>query len=125
MVIGFRLYIYHSQNGGLTWRPSGSYKMSSGGVQGPFFQTENRGWLWVSAQNGRSGGYLMRTTDGGEKWHALYRTTDWSGRLQLDFVSTSVGWALCDQGPHKGLYRTIDGGVSWRKIGRLGAADRG
>ena len=57
---------------------------------------------------------LSFSLDSGESWQS--RTTTWQPLdtlRSLDFVSTTEGWALTDEG----LYRTEDGGKNWEMLG--------
>ncbi len=57
---------------------------------------------------------LFASTDGGETWNL--NATDWQPNdalRRLDFVSAAAGWALADSE----LYRTQDGGLTWKKTG--------
>lgn len=55
-----------------------------------------------------SGGDVLRTVDGGEHWHPVYRGS--RRLLDLEFVDSEYGWAAGGST----LIRTTDGGQTWR-----------
>jgi photosystem II stability/assembly factor-like uncharacterized protein len=90
-------YIISTSDGGATWTTLGTYPDE---------------WLecvdFVDSSHGWVGGpqSLRRTTDGGAHWTSL---VDVDAR-DLDFVTTTRGWAADDWGR---VRRTIDGGSHW------------
>jgi len=89
--------------------------------------------VWVAAQGPlwRSGGDrgLYRTTDGGKSWERVLFVSDdtginevWLDPRDPDTVYASAYqrrrhvWTLVDGGPESAIYKSDDGGKTWRKI---------
>ncbi len=89
--------------------------------------------VWVAAQGPlwRSGGDrgLYRTKDGGKTWERVLRVSDdtginevWLDPRDPDTVYATAYqrrrhvWTLIDGGPESALYKSTDGGTTWRKI---------
>ncbi len=74
------------------------------------------GWVW-----GRKG--ILGTTDGGETWEALYKTTNsnttrytvYEGVWGLAFQSPTTGVAILGPSTDASYYKTEDGGKGWTK----------
>jgi photosystem II stability/assembly factor-like uncharacterized protein len=73
---------------------------------------------------------VFRTTDGGETWSNVLYLDDRIGAIDLviDRRSPSVlyaamydkermPWRLIESGPGTGIYKSVDGGDSWKKLG--------
>jgi photosystem II stability/assembly factor-like uncharacterized protein len=63
---------------------------------------------------------IMRTEDGGVRWHTVNLPTFGQGVMDLSFVDSADGWALfADVGVGQianALYRTRDGGNHWTRV---------
>jgi photosystem II stability/assembly factor-like uncharacterized protein len=60
------------------------------------------------------GTVLYGTVDGGNHWLKLSPGASFKHIAQLDFVSTTVGWAISSTTPTaSSLLKTLDGGRSW------------
>lgn len=79
---------------------------------------------WISANDCAMGrGSVMQTADGGSRWRRV--TTRFShscaagARSDLEFVDRDHGWIVTVEptGPGSRLYRTRDGGRTWRQVG--------
>ena len=73
---------------------------------------------------------VFRTTDGGRTWSKMLYLDDRTGAIDLviDRRSPSVlyavmydkermPWRLIESGPGTGIYKSVDGGDSWKKLG--------
>jgi photosystem II stability/assembly factor-like uncharacterized protein len=94
------------------------------------FLDRQTGWL-AASDCGRAKGAIVRTDDAGRTWQPL--TTRFmhscaaGARLDLSFVDTRNGWLVWVEptGPFAEVYRTRDGGSSWRQIvGRRSPVDQ-
>ncbi len=70
------------------------------------------GWIsGVSSLQTNDVGYVIRTTDGGKTWQGS--NAGRNGRLEsVHFVTPLIGYTSGTNG----IYKSIDGGVSWRNI---------
>jgi photosystem II stability/assembly factor-like uncharacterized protein len=103
--------ILHTSNGGNNWDeqvapPNNTYYSI-------FFIDDQKGWA------GGYAGKLIRTTDGGNNWIDGTAGTN-RYRYDIYFINPDTGWVVGgDQGtfpsftPHREIYFTSDGGVTW------------
>ena len=75
---------------------------------------------WVAGSNGT----LLFTNDGGRSWRAMRRPTEDALR-DVYFSDQEKGWLVCDRAvyklktsdePQTYLLRTLDGGVTWKRV---------
>ena len=72
---------------------------------------------------------LYRTTDGGKSWQKVLSKDDHTGAIDVVFDPTNPNvlfaalwqaqrtpWSLSSGGPGSGLYKSVDGGSTWKKI---------
>ena len=95
----------------------------------------SQGPLW--SPGGQRG--LFKTTDGGATWENVLQISEHTGVTDVvmdprdpetlyaaAYQRRRHVWTLIDGGPESGLYKTEDGGKSWRQINRgLPSADKG
>lgn len=139
--VGFGDGVYKSLNGGETWTRMGletsehiaKILIDPGDSNVVFVAAE--GSLWKSG--GERGVY--RSSDGGENWSQVLSISPETGvtDLQFDPGNSKVIYAAAYQrrrnvplflggGPESGIYKTTDGGNSWRRIEKgLPAGDMG
>jgi photosystem II stability/assembly factor-like uncharacterized protein len=107
---GSQLFVTH--DGGTTWQSTSSLPASSSLVT---FIDMQHGWVAVD-----NGTMLYRTSDGGAHWAKITPAIAASitSVVQLNFVSTEVGWALgyTSEPPNTLLFRTTDGGQTWTQV---------
>ena len=94
-----------------------------------------QGPLWKSG--GERG--LYKTTDGGKTWTRILQVSEETGinEVQLDPTNPNImyasayqrrrhTWTLIDGGPESGVYKSADGGATWKTINRsLPGGDKG
>jgi len=117
--------LFHSGDGGLTWRAVGS------DVSIATFVDAVHGWGSSSGGIGGDGEQLFQTGDGGVSWKpvGLICGRAWSEVAGLRFVNDRHGWIVCGgegsgtMGP-SATFETVDGGASWglRSSVRFGEA---
>lgn len=107
---------YMTHNGGLTWSGTTPLALGSLAQRAPLpvfsFVDSARGWV----TNGRD---LYRTNDAGHHWARLHPQGPFAAAGQLDFVRSSVGFALAqliNGGSPPYLLDTVDGGRAWRRV---------
>ena len=106
--VGIRdLFLYVTHDGGTTWTVSPAAAPNSFGSD------------FVSVRDGVSvgeTGLFHVTNDSGASWTQVTPNVTVGGDFipQIDFVSTTTGWALKrDLSGNAALYRTNDGGATW------------
>ena len=139
--------IYKSVDGGRTWQNVGLKQSEHIGKI--LIDPRNSDVVYVAAQGplfNRGGDRgLFKTTDGGKTWKRILDGGDWSGATDvvLDPRNPDVllaatwqrfrrQWGYVAGGPQSGLWRSTDGGATWKKsqagfppneeLGRIGLA---
>lgn len=123
--------LWHTDNGGLRFTPQfqDAYSISIGDLA---VAPSNGNVLYVGtgeANNQRSsywGNGVHKSTDGGATWrHVGLDGTEHIGRVVVhpgdpDTVWVAALGALYSANDARGLYKTTDGGVTWRRMHHLG-----
>lgn len=138
--------VYRSRDGGESWDNVGL--KDSEHIGRIAVDPSDSNTVWVAAQGPlwRSGGDrgVYKTTDGGTTWQHVLKISDDTGanEVHLDPADPNVAyassyqrrrhvWTLIDGGPESAIYKTTDGGATWRKLtkglpkvdmGRIGMA---
>lgn len=129
--VGYGDGIYRSDNGGLTWKNMGLKKSEH--ISKIIIHPDDSNILWVAAQGplwsagGQRG--IFKTTDGGKSWKKLLGDDDFTGATDMVIDSRdpdilyAATWqhhrnvaAYMGGGPETAIYRTDDGGDSWKKL---------
>ncbi len=124
--------VYRSRDGGRSWEQMGLERSEHIGKilvdprDGNVVFVAAEGPLW--APGGDRG--IYKTTDGGESWTPVLQIDENTGvtDLELDPENPDVMYAATFQrrrhiwgymagGPGSGIYKSTDGGESWRKVG--------
>ena len=130
--------VWKSVNGGLTWTPVfDDQPVASVGAL--TIDQTNPEVVWVGTGEGNPrnsvsiGNGIYRTLDGGKTWtHLGLEPTERIHRIILHPSDPNVAWVaamgqLWGENPERGVFKTTDGGKSWRKVlyvdPRTGAAD--
>jgi len=95
-------FIYRTHDGGTTWESTTPVPATLSAVD---FLDMQHGWV-------TDGSILYATTDSGQHWTKIAPGKSFQHVSELDFVSSTVGWAIGGQGASH-LLRTIDGGRTW------------
>ncbi len=123
--------VWKTTNAGTTWSPvferEGSYSVGAVTID-----PRNPDTIWVGsgeANNQRSVGWgdgVYRSDDGGRTWRNLgLKQSEHIGRIAIDPRDSNVVYVaaygpLWSAGGDRGLYKTSDGGKTWKKILEIG-----
>lgn len=111
--------VVRTTDGGKTWQAF-DFHGQPAGLIGSFFLNDQTAWVIMgSSLDAHSKVPLMRTTDGGLHWTALSLPPE---MMNMTFLDQQHGWAWSSdelQGvpASRTLYRTMDGGKTWSKLG--------
>ncbi|MEY3398077.1 MAG: hypothetical protein RL220_671, partial [Bacteroidota bacterium] len=123
--------LYKTTNGGLTWKKVLFADAGSGCID-VTFDPANRRILYASTwtfrrtpysfSSGGEGSKLWKSTDNGETWKEISSNPGFPGGI-LGIIGVTVSpanpdrvWAMVENEPDGGLYRSDDGGASWTKV---------
>ena len=129
--VGIGHGIYHSSDGGKTWKDKGLKKSEH--ISKIIVHPTNANTIWVAAQGPlwSSGGErgLYKSDDGGSTWKNTLEVNEWTGVTDLLIhpdnpdILYAATWqrhrnvaALLGGGPGTSIYKSMDGGNSWMKI---------
>lgn len=119
--------VWKTVNAGTTWTPvfenEGSFSIGAIALD-----PKNSAIVWVGTgeyNSQRSAGYgdgVYRSDDGGKSWKNMgLKTSEHIGRIVVDPRDSNVVYVaaqgpLWSAGGERGLYKTIDGGKTWKQI---------
>ena len=129
--VGFGNGVYRSLNGGKTWKNMGL--KNSEHISEIIVHPNNSDIVWVASQGplwskgGERG--LYKTTDGGKSWNRVLGNNKWTGVTDIMIdprnpdILYAATWdrhrtvaALMNGGPGTAIYRSYDGGDSWKVL---------
>jgi photosystem II stability/assembly factor-like uncharacterized protein len=118
--------VWKSTDGGTTFKPVfDEHAQSIGAITINQKDPKN---VWVGTgeswtRNSTSvGDGIYKTTDGGETWQRMgLENTERIARVQVSSTNADTVWAcatghLWDSHPDRGVYKTTDGGKTWKKV---------
>ena len=125
--------VYKSINAGKTWKHIGLKKVGQIGAVEIHPQDHNTVFVAAIGQafspNKERG--VFRTKDGGTTWKNVLHISDTTGIVDLEFMPTNPNiiyaaawrgerkpWTIISGGKESGIYRSIDGGDNWNKMGK-------
>ncbi|HTE44822.1 MAG TPA: hypothetical protein VK636_06225 [Gemmatimonadaceae bacterium] len=119
--------IWKSVNNGISWRPVFDDKdVSSMGMLAIAPSDTNIVWAGTGEPNSRNtiepGAGVYKSTNGGASWAFMgLRETQHIGRIQIDPRNANVVYVAAlgpawKAGGDRGLYKTTDGGATWKMI---------
>lgn len=119
--------VWKSTNGGTTWKSMFDDQAVSAVGAVAIYQA-NPSIIWVGTGEGNPrnsasvGNGIYRSNDGGDSWiHLGLEKTERIHRVVLDPTNPNVAYAaamgqMWGENPDRGVYKTTDGGKSWRKV---------
>lgn len=129
--VGWGSGVYRSLDGGKSWKQMGLEKSEHIGKI--LVDPRNSTVVWVAAEgplwNAGGDRGVYKTTDGGESWNLMLSIDENTGATDLEFEPGNPDviyaaayqrrrhtWALLAGGPNSGIYKSSNGGDSWRKL---------
>ncbi|MBW8873501.1 MAG: glycosyl hydrolase [Acidobacteria bacterium] len=118
--------VWRSTDGGVAWKPVFDDNVQSIGAI--TIDPKNPKTVWVGTgeswtRNSTSvGDGLYKTTDGGDSWQRVgLENSERIARIQVSPADGNTVWAcatghLWDSHPDRGVYKTTDGGKTWKKV---------
>ncbi|MEM6967179.1 MAG: hypothetical protein AAF573_20620, partial [Bacteroidota bacterium] len=125
--------IYKSINAGQTWKHIGL--KNAGQIGAVEIHPQDHNTVFVAAigqafQPNKERG-VYRTQDGGITWKNVLHISDTTGIVDIEFMPTNPNivyaaswraerkpWTIISGGKENGIYRSLDGGDTWEKIGK-------
>ena len=125
--------VYKSIDAGETWKHIGLEKVGQIGAVEIHPQDHNTVFVAAIGQafqaNNERG--VFRTKDGGVSWEKVLHISDTTGIVDLEFMPTNPNiiyasawraerkpWTIISGGKESGIYKSIDGGDNWKKVGK-------
>ncbi|TDF34745.1 hypothetical protein EYS14_23640 [Alteromonadaceae bacterium M269] len=119
--------LWKSINAGLSWEPifDDQEFASIGAIA---IDQNNPSVIWVGTGEGNTrnstsyGGGMFKSIDGGKTWKKIgLEGTERINRIALDPTNPNVAYVaalgtLWSENTDRGLYKTVDGGKSWKKV---------
>ncbi|MEM8527478.1 MAG: hypothetical protein AAGG68_22750 [Bacteroidota bacterium] len=124
--------VYKSIDAGKSWKHIGLKKVGQIGAVEIHPQDHNTVFVAAIGQafqrNQERGVY--RTKDGGKNWKQVLAISDTTGFVDLEFMPTNPNiiyasawraerkpWTIISGGKENGIYRSLDGGDTWNRVG--------
>jgi photosystem II stability/assembly factor-like uncharacterized protein len=112
--------IVRTLNGGVKWdiAKGPEYGLGASNYFGIAFSAVG-GWIVVGGNPNDMTGAILRSTDAGASWDTVLHT---STRVvtAVSFANSNIGYAAADS-----IYRTTDGGITWKAVSPIPGSVRG
>jgi photosystem II stability/assembly factor-like uncharacterized protein len=100
--------IYKSTDGGMTW-VNKYYPTDTSSHAGNDISFVNPTTLFVGCNKGK----ILKTTDGGDSWQAIYTSDLTYANSKIYFFDANSGYSLATNGSATKIFKTTDGGINW------------
>jgi photosystem II stability/assembly factor-like uncharacterized protein len=119
--------VWKTSNGGITYEPVFEHE-GSFSIGCVVYDPNNTNVIWVGSgenNNQRSASYgdgVYKSTDGGKSWKNMgLKNAEHTGMIKVDPKNSDIVYVaaygpLWSPGGDRGIYKTIDGGKTWKKI---------
>jgi photosystem II stability/assembly factor-like uncharacterized protein len=109
-----QLNLYTSHDSGQHWSSTSTTTVATDVNTEPVFSFTDAHTGWILGPNNT----LLHTNDGGMHWSTLtaHLPTGVTAITQLNFVSSTIGWAIGLQGNAHTLLQSMDGGNTWAMV---------
>ena len=119
--------VFKSVNGGMSWSPIFDEVIGSKSMGDIAVAKSNPDILWVGTGEETTVAYywgdgVYKSTDGGKTWTNMgLKDTRHTGRIAIhptnpDIVLVAAQGHLWGPNPERGVFKTTDGGVTWKKV---------
>jgi photosystem II stability/assembly factor-like uncharacterized protein len=120
--------IWKTVNAGITWAPVSDGQIETGSIGSLEVAPSNPGIVWAGTgsaairSNVILGRGIYKSADAGKTWHRMgLREAGQIGAVAIHPSRPDTVWAAAlgspyGPGPERGVYKTSDGGASWRRV---------
>lgn len=120
--------LWKTNDGGVTWKPVTDGQLNSSSVGAVAIAPNNPDIVYIGMGESEFRGNIMqgdgvyKSTDAGKTWkHMGLTETQTISRIRIHPTNPNIVYAAAlghpfDKDEHRGVYKSIDGGQSWKKV---------
>jgi len=106
-VVGDQGVLLHTTNSGSNWS-----QVSTGFSDDFLSICRNGSSLWIAGENEA----IILSHDDGNSWQKVHSTLGGKPARKIQFIDTSIGWALFSDSTGGSMVKSTDGGMSWSSL---------